>query len=168
MGASTSPQLNFTALAAEIVSAYVSNNHVGVEALGGLIAGTHAALAGLSGVADGGGRAQLAVEKPTPAQIRKSVTPDALVSFLDGKPYKTLRRHLTTNGLTFEQYRERFGLPRDYPATAASYSQARSALAKSLGLGQGRRKAEAGPEPAAVVTEKPKRTSRPRKAKVLA
>ena len=68
---------------------------------------------------------------PRPAQIRKSITPDALISFIDGKPYKTLKRHLTGNGMTIEQYRERFGLPRDYPSTAASYSAQRSALAKS-------------------------------------
>ena len=103
-----------------------------------LIASTHAALAGLSHAA---AAAAPAVEKLTPSQIRKSITPDALISFIDGKPYKTLKRHLTGNGMTIEEYRERYGLPRDYPSTAASYSAQRSALAKSLGLGQQRRKA---------------------------
>ncbi|MCJ2109713.1 MucR family transcriptional regulator [Methylobacterium sp. E-025] len=79
-------------------------------------------------------------EKPTAYQIRKSITPDAIISFLDGKPYKTLKRHLTVAGLTLEQYRARYGLPSDYPSTAASYSAQRSALAHSLGLGQMRRK----------------------------
>ena len=69
------------------------------------------------------------------------MTPDALISFIDGKPYKTLKRHLSRNGLTIEQYRERFGLPRDYPSTAASYSAQRSELARALGLGQQRRNA---------------------------
>jgi predicted transcriptional regulator len=99
------------------------------------------------------------------------VTPDALISFIDGKPYKTLKRHLSRNGLTIEQYRERFGLPRDYPSTAASYSAQRSELARSLGLGQQRRKSAAPapePEPVAEVAEKPKRASRSRKAKETA
>ena len=79
--------------------------------------------------------------KPTPSQIRKSVTPDALISFVDGKPYKTLKRHLNGVGMTIEQYRERYSLPRDYPSTAASYSEARSKLAHSFGLGQKRKNA---------------------------
>ena len=71
--------------------------------------------------------------------------------------------------MTIEQYRERFGLPRDYPSTAASYSAQRSALAKSLGLGQQRRKAAPkAAEPAETVSEKPKRAGRPRKAKEAA
>jgi predicted transcriptional regulator len=80
------------------------------------------------------------VVKATPAQIRKSITRDALISFEDGKPYKTLKRHLTTFGLTIEQYRAKWGLPADYPTVAPSYSEARSAMAKALGLGQGGRK----------------------------
>jgi len=83
------------------------------------------------------------VEKPTAAQIKKSITPDGLVSFEDGKSYKTLRRHLTIRGLTPEAYRAKYGLPVDYPMTAPSYSAQRSALAKSLGLGQFRRGAAA-------------------------
>ncbi|WP_197430720.1 MucR family transcriptional regulator, partial [Methylobacterium sp. CCH5-D2] len=67
-------------------------------------------------------------------------------SFEDGKPYKTLRRHLTLRGLTPEAYREKWGLPRDYPMTSASYSEQRSELARALGLGQQRRRA---PEPEA-------------------
>jgi predicted transcriptional regulator len=70
-----------------------------------------------------------------PAQIRKSITPDALISFEDGKPYKTLRRHLNGNDMTMERYHERYGLPRDYSSTADSYSEQRSVLARSLGLG---------------------------------
>jgi predicted transcriptional regulator len=165
----TEQQQTFIEQASDIVSAYVSNNSVPISELPGLLAGVHAALSKLSApaatVAD-------AADKPTPAQIRKSVTPDALVSFIDGKPYKTLKRHLSRNGLTIEQYRERFGLPRDYPSTAASYSAQRSELARSLGLGQQRRKSVAAPapepEPVEEVAEKPKRGSRPRKAKETA
>ena len=149
-------------LTAEIVSAYVSNNSVRPADMAQLIASTHAALSGLGSSA---APAAPAVDKPTPSQIRKSVTPDALISFIDGKPYKTLKRHLTGNGLTIEEYRERFGLPRDYPSTAASYSAQRSALAKSLGLGQQRSmSAPKAEELADAASEKPRRAGRPRKA----
>ena len=79
------------------------------------------------------------IEKPTPAQIKKSITPDALISFEDGKSYKTLRRHLTLRGLTPEAYRAKYGLSADYPMTAASYSAQRSELARALGLGNSRK-----------------------------
>jgi predicted transcriptional regulator len=105
------------------------------------------------------------VEKPTPAQIRKSITPEALISFIDGKPYKTLKRHLTGNGMTIEEYRERYGLPRDYPSTAASYSEMRAALAKSFGLGQQRRKAASkAANMAETVAEGPKKRGRKKAA----
>ncbi|MGH1573784.1 MucR family transcriptional regulator [Methylobacterium sp. P31] len=132
--------VDYTEMTAGLVSAYVANNPVPVSELATLIASTHAALSGL-----GQRNASEApeVEKLTPAQIRKSITHDALISFEDGKPYKALRRHLTMRGLTPEAYREKWGLPRDYPMTAASYSETRSALAKSLGLGQQRRKTAA-------------------------
>ena len=68
--------------------------------------------------------------------MRKSITPDGLISFEDGKSYKTLKRHLSGHDLTPEQYREKWGLPRDYPMVAPNYSAARSQMAKSLGLGQ--------------------------------
>ncbi|MDP4023586.1 MucR family transcriptional regulator [Methylobacterium sp. NEAU 140] len=145
----TSPQQGqLTEWAADIVAAYVSNNSIPVAEMPALIAATYAALVGL----DRGTAAEPAIEKPTPAQIKRSITQDALVSFVDGKPYKTLKRHLGTHGLTFEAYRERYGLPLDYPAVAPSYSEARSALARSLGLGRPRR--EAAPEtPAETETE---------------
>ncbi|MGU3341624.1 MucR family transcriptional regulator [Methylobacterium mesophilicum] len=154
---------DYIELTADLVSAYVSNNHLQPAEIATLIANTHAALTGL-----GNGSAPEApvADKPTPAQIRKSITPDALISFVDGKPYKTLKRHLSKNGMTIEQYREHFGLPRDYPSTAASYSAQRSALAKSLGLGNQRKKAAPkAAEPAETVSEKPKKAGRPRKAK---
>ncbi len=101
-----------------------------------------------------------AIEKPTPAQIRKSITPDALICFIDGKPYKTLKRHITGNGMTIEEYRARYSLPRDYPSTAASYSAQRSALAKSAGLGQQRKAAAKAATTAETVTEVPKKRGR--------
>jgi predicted transcriptional regulator len=141
----------------------VSNNSVPAAELTNLISSIYSALSGLD---QGGASKASAVEKLTPAQIRKSVTPGALISFEDGKPYKALKRHIVRLGLTPEAYREKWGLPRDYPMVAASYSEKRSALAKSLGLGQRRRKA--APKAAVAseaISEKPKRVGRPRKAK---
>lgn len=131
-------QAGFIELTAEIVSAYVSNNRVQPADLPALVSSVHAAIGGLGKAV---GPAEPSIEKPTPAQIKKSITPDALISFLDGKPYKTLKRHLTKHGLDPASYRERFGLPHDYPLTATRYSEARSSLARTLGLG--RKKAEA-------------------------
>lgn len=74
--------------------------------------------------------------KATAEQIEASITPDALISFVDGKPYKTLKRHLGTHGLDPASYRRRYGLPKDYPMVVASYSEQRAALAKAIGLGQ--------------------------------
>ena len=164
--------LNHIELTADLVSAYVANNHVRAADLPSLIATTYAALTGLTPIS---APAAPTIEKPTPAQIKKSITPDALISFEDGKGYKTLRRHLTLRGLTAEAYRTKHGLPADYPMTAAAYSEQRSALAKSLGLGQQRRKTAVPkatpPEPTVTAPaaegapEKPKKPGRPRKAK---
>ena len=144
-------QPDLVSITADIVSAYVSNNRVPSTDMAALLSSVHAAVAGLG---SSPGVAEPSPAKPTPAQIRKSITPDALISFVDGKPYKTLKRHLTGNGMTIEEYRQRFGLPRDYPSVAASYSEQRSANAKNLGLGQRRRKVA---EPA----EKPSKSRKP-------
>lgn len=137
-------------LTVDIVSAYVSNNHIQAVDLPALIGTVHAALGDLSKPAE---QVEAPAEKLTPAQIRKSITPDALVSFIDGKPYKTLKRHLTKHGLDFQAYRQRFGLPADYPATAASYSAKRSELARSLGLGRKSEAAAREAEPVETVAE---------------
>ena len=125
-------------MATELVAAYVSNNRVSANELPGLIGTVHAALNGIaSGTAAGGATAQdEEVEMPTSAQIRKSIRSDGLVSFIDGKTYQTLKRHLTKHGLDPHSYRKRFGLPVDYPVTSTSYSERRSALAKQIGLGR--------------------------------
>ncbi|MGU3330318.1 MucR family transcriptional regulator [Methylobacterium mesophilicum] len=155
--------VDFIELTADIVSAYVSKNSVRPGDMPELLASIHGALTGLT---QGSAPEAPTVDKPTPSQIRKSITPDALISFVDGKPYKTLKRHLSKSGMTIEQYRERYGLPRDYPSTAASYSEQRSALARSLGLGQQRKKAAPkAVETEETVSDKPKRAGRPRKAK---
>jgi predicted transcriptional regulator len=118
-------------LTADIVASHVSANSVAVGDVATLIANVHAALAGLN-------KAPEPVdEKPKGAvSVRASVKPDHLVSMIDGKPYKMLRRHLAQNGYTPESYRETFGLPRDYPMVAASYTEQRRDLAKKIGLGR--------------------------------
>ena len=125
-------------MASEIVAAYVSNNRVPTSDLPGLIGTVYAALNGIvSGTGAAGADAQAEeIERPTAAQIRKSITHNGLVSFIDGKAYKTLKRHLTKHGLDPHSYRAKYGLPADYPMVTASYSAARSALAKNIGLGR--------------------------------
>ena len=126
-------------LVAEVAAAYFANSHVAPTEIPHVIGQIAASL---KSVGEGSG-SEASEEQPaakqarlTPAQVRKSITPDALFSFEDNKPYKTLRRHLSTHGLTPEQYREKWGLPRDYPMVAPNYSAARSQMAKQLGLGQ--------------------------------
>jgi predicted transcriptional regulator len=130
---------NITELTADIVAAYVSHNSVRAEDLAGLINTVHAAL---RSVGNGDGAAAVAEEKREPAVwIKKSITPDFLISLFDGKQYKSLKRHLRTSyNMTPDEYREYFNLPRDYPMVAPNYAAARSALAKSMGLGSQRRK----------------------------
>ena len=128
--ASDEKHIEFTT---EIVANYVANNKVEASALPGLIRTVAGALATLG---EPETSPEPSVDLPTAAQIKKSIRPDALISFLDGKPYKTLKRHLSKSGLTFADYKARYGLPKDYPATAPDYSARRSELAKQLGLGQ--------------------------------
>lgn len=125
-----------------VVAAYVGNNRLAVADLPALVSSVFAALEGAGAPVAAAGPAEAPV-KLTAAQIRKSITHDALISFIDGKSYKTLKRHLSTHGLTVADYRAKFGLPADYPTTAPAYSEARSAMAKALGLGQGGRKGKA-------------------------
>ncbi|WP_336491145.1 MucR family transcriptional regulator [Methylobacterium nigriterrae] len=137
------PSKIYAGVTAQIVSAYASKHSVWAAHLPDLIACVHAALSGLRKTAEPAGN----VEKPTPAQIKNSITPDALISFIDAKPYKTLKRHLTRHGLSMQDYRARYGLPVDYPATAPNFSARRSELARALGLGHQRRKSAGSSAP---------------------
>lgn len=133
-------KLDFTSIAADIVVSYVANNSVHRTDLPGVIASVHAALQGL--VALGSPEP----EKPQPVvSIRKSITPDHLISLEDGKKYKTLKRHLAKLGLTPDEYRAKWNLPHDYPMVAPNYAAMRSELAKTSGLGQQRRKRPSKP-----------------------
>jgi predicted transcriptional regulator len=122
-------------LTADIISAYVSNNSVRSSDLPQMISEVHAALSSLQ---SGPKVEQVApVEPQVPAvPIKKSITPDYLISLEDGKRYKTLKRHLSRHGMTPPEYRSKWGLPFDYPMVAANYTAQRSELAKSIGLGR--------------------------------
>jgi predicted transcriptional regulator len=130
---------DLTTLTAEIVSSLVGSSTVTAESIPDLIQSVYGSLV-LIREGKAASEAKQARPRASQAQIRKSITPDAIISFIDGKGYRTLRRHLTTHGYTPERYREEFGLPGDYPLVAPNYSKARSVLAKALGLGAGGRK----------------------------
>ncbi len=114
-------------LTTKIIASHVGNNMVAVGDLPKLIREVHRALA----------TAAAATEKPQPVvPVRKSVTRDYIICLEDGKKLKMLKRHLMTSfGLTPQAYRERWGLPADYPMVAPNYAAQRSALAKKIGLG---------------------------------
>ena len=127
-------KLNPVELAAEMVSAFVSNNPLPKSELPALIQAVHSAVERLAAEPES---APPQVEAKAPAvPIRKSITPDFLICLDDGKRFKSLRRHLAGLGLTPEQYRQKWNLPPDYPMVAANYAAQRSALAKKIGFGQ--------------------------------
>ena len=145
----SSPALEY---AARIVSAHISNNSMQAADLPALTQQVYTALTSL------GSEPALAAEKREPAvPVRKSIFPDYIVCFEDGKKLKMLKRHLMTSyDLTPEAYRERWGLPSNYPMVAPSYAERRSALAKSIGLGR-KPVAARDEEPAEVATPAKKR-----------
>ena len=124
-------------LTVDLVAAFVSNNVIGKDDLPGLIASTHAALAALGAPASDVGPAASAVEFPPAVSARRSLANhEHILSMIDGKPYRALKRHLTANGLTPATYRARYNLPASYPMVAPAYSQQRSEMAKKRGLGR--------------------------------
>jgi predicted transcriptional regulator len=118
-------------LTAQIVSAHVRHNAVPPDALPGLIQEVHRTLSTV-------GKQPAQVEKPTPAiPVKQSIRQDRIICLEDGKSFSMLKRHLMTDHkLTPQQYREKWGLPRDYPMVAPAYAQTRSTLAKKIGLGR--------------------------------
>lgn len=128
---------NLIDLTADIVSAYVSNNTVASSDLAGLINEVYNALQRTSG--------STVEPEPEPLRpavpVKKSVTPDYIICLEDGKKFKSLKRHLRTHyDMSPEEYREKWGLPSDYPMVAPNYAAARSELAKKMGLGQQRKR----------------------------
>ncbi|MGR6331447.1 MucR family transcriptional regulator [Sphingomonas sp. XXL09] len=128
-------------LATELTIAWLGNQHnrVTPEDVPAFLQKMHETVCAL---ADGGSasaeQASIATAEYTPAvSVRKSLSsPDVIVSMIDGKPYKTLRRHLATHGLTPDEYRERYNLKADYPMVSQAYSESRRAMAKKIGLGR--------------------------------
>ena len=159
-------QPDLTTLTVQLLSAYVANNSVAADDLAGLIQTTRAALAG----------PQEADAAPSPEYVpavstRKSQSSrDHLLSLIDGKPYKTLKRHLASHGLTPAEYRERYNLPKDYPMVAPAYSEMRREVSVRLGLGRRpsapatAAEAPAKPEPAAAPAAKTPAVDAPEKA----
>jgi len=122
-------------LVAEVAAAYFAKTHVTPAEISTVIDHIATGLGSVGAPTKTPVEAQVERPKLTPAQIRNSITRDALISFEDNKPYKTLRRHLAARGLTPEQYREKWGLPEEYLMVAPSYSEARAQVARSIGLG---------------------------------
>ena len=131
----TEPNTNLTELTSEIVAAYVSKDHVQASELPELIKSVRQTLGSLDRTA---AVSAAEAEPPKPAvPIKKSVTDDYLISLFDGRKFKSLKRHLSAeHGMTPDEYRTMFGLPKDYPMVAPAYAKQRSSLAKSLGLGR--------------------------------
>ena len=129
-------QAQLVELTADIAAAYLSSNTVAAAELPGLIQTIHQALAGAAA-----GSAAPASAPATPAvPVKKSITPDFLISLEDGRKYKSLKRHLRTKyNMTPDDYRSKWGLPKDYPMVAPNYAKARSDMARSMRLGQGGR-----------------------------
>ena len=147
-------------LTAEITAAYVSNNKVGADGLTALIKGVFSALTATSGPPPAEPVAALVPAVP----IRRSVQPDYIVCLEDGKQYKSLKRHLQTKyGLTPAAYRQKWGLPADYPMVAPNYAASRSELAKAIGLGSKRRGTATKPAAAAAKLATPRKaTTKPK------
>ena len=124
---------SFVDLTATIVSAYLSHNSTPASEIPNLITQIHAALLRVST-----GRTEAPLEPARPAvSVKKSMTPDYLICLEDGKRFKSLKRHLRTQyKMTPEQYRDKWGLPADYPMVAPNYAEKRRTLAKAIGLGR--------------------------------
>ncbi len=155
--------IDLTTLTVELLSSYVAHNNVRHDDLSSLISTTHAALAKLGTPEPSHVETQPAVDEHEPAvTARKSLASrDHILSMIDGKPYKSLKRHLSTRGLTPDQYRERYKLPASYPMVAPGYSEQRREVANRLGLGRKPNAAKAAPTPEIDATDQPTPTPTP-------
>jgi predicted transcriptional regulator len=137
-------------LATELTIAWLSNPNTRAQAedIPAFLRSMHEAVVSLGEASVEQPEAEPAPKHEPAVTVRKSLaSPDHIISLIDGKPYKALRRHLSGHGLTPEQYRERYNLKADYPMVAPSYSEARRAMAKTIGLGSKGRNAKAPAEP---------------------
>jgi len=130
---------NLLEMTVGIVANYVVANRIDPASLPTLIKTVHDSLGALGQPI--GPEPSEKAERLTAGQARKLITPAGIISLITQKPFKSMKRHITTHGYTPESYREHFGLPSDFPMVHPDYAAARSALAKSMGLGQGGRQA---------------------------
>jgi predicted transcriptional regulator len=130
-------QTSRTELIAEMFKAYVTNNELEPTQLQNVVAAMTRAISQPLDATLGSGASSQS-RKPPAVPIQESVTPDHIVCLEDGKQFKSLKRHLGIHGFTPDEYRNRWGLPKDYPMTASKYSKRRSRLAKRIGLGRKR------------------------------
>jgi predicted transcriptional regulator len=157
-------EINAVELAAELTAAWLANPNTRTNAddVPAFLLSMHAAVAQLSGTATPATTEEPAQTYEPAVTVRKSLaSPDHIISLVDGKPYKTLRRHLATNGLTPEDYRARYNLKADYPMVAPAYSEARRTMAKSIGLGR-----KPGQTVEKATDDSPKAPRKPRAAKI--
>lgn len=157
---SETEQDGITSLTVQLLSAYLANNTVASEDLAGLIQSTRNALA-----SEGVKEEPAAPVFTAATTVRKSLASrDHIISMIDGKPYKTLKRHLTTNGLTPAEYRERYNLAKDYPLVAPAYSDQRRETAARIGLGRKPKAAPAAEKPAAPKAPRKEAATKPKAA----
>ncbi len=162
-------QTSTVELATELTIAWLNNanNRASADEVPAFLQRMHQTLTGLgTESADNAGGSDASSQYTPAVTVRKSLgSPDHILSLIDGKPYKTLRRHLSTHGLTPEQYRERYKLKSDYPMVAKNYSEHRRAMAHKIGLGaRGRNTRSAPADAAPAAPAAPKATRAPRKA----
>jgi predicted transcriptional regulator len=172
----TQPDLNVVEMAAEIVSAYVRNNSVPVSELPSLLQSVHDSLGNILH----GSKPEAVKEPPQPkVPVKKSVTNDYIVCLEDGKRFKSLKRHLhSEHGLSPQEYRDKWSLPKEYPMVAPAYADARSNLAKTMGLGRKAampalempepEAAEPAPEPVKAEEAAPEPAKKPRRGRAKA
>lgn len=161
-----SDQIGLQTVIGQVAAAYFNNNHVTPAEIPTVISSIANSIAAVGAPTE----VEAPPEEPelpkvTSSQIRRSITQDKLISFEDGKGYKTLRRHLAVKGLTPNDYRSKWGLPKDYPMVAPGYSEARSSLAKAAGFGRPAAAATTAPAPAAAPTGAPRSGAAKRAAK---
>ncbi len=146
-------ELNAIELATDLTIAWLSNpsTRTSPDDVPAFLGKMFETVSGLVGGSDEAPTVEATTAYTPAVTVRKSLaSPDHIISMIDGKPYKTLRRHLSINGMTPEEYRQRYNLKADYPMVAPTYSEARRTMAKSIGLGRKPKAAAAPAEPAPV------------------
>lgn len=155
-------ELNSIELATEITIAWLGNpnTRVSAEEVPTFLKTMHSAIGELSNAPDETPQANVTPEYTPAVPVRSSVKPDYLISLIDGRKLKSLKRHLSVNGLTPKEYRERYGLKPDYPMVAANYAAQRREVAKKIGLGRGGRGGQKAVEAVAAPALKPATSKR--------